>query len=217
VYETFNSGIGWDKKLSLTINDLESYQPDIAALQVDVGTRIKIDGSTLITGNLSMDVAAPVNNSHLTRKDYVDSKAAEYTFPPGAVVALAGWAIPSGWLAADGSSVSRTTYAALFAAIGTIYGSANAGVFSLPDLRGEFIRGYDNDRGADPDSPRNLGSNQQEAFKSHDHSVDSTGHTSSSQSLTELGQSNIGGFRTNFSGGDETRPRNVSMRYCIKT
>lgn len=48
---------------------------------------------------------------------------------------------PSGWLAANGAAVSRTTYAALFAAIGTIYGAGDGTTFNLPDLRGYFVRG----------------------------------------------------------------------------
>jgi microcystin-dependent protein len=56
--------------------------------------------------------------------------------PPGSIKTFAGATAPSGFLLCDGSSVSRLTYAALFAAIGTTYGSANSTVFTLPDLRG---------------------------------------------------------------------------------
>lgn len=55
--------------------------------------------------------------------------------PPGIIHPYAGLAQPAGWLWCDGASVSRTTYAALFAAIGTAFGSADANSFSLPDLR----------------------------------------------------------------------------------
>ncbi len=77
--------------------------------------------------------------------------------PPGMVAYFALSACPSGWLEADGSLVSRTTYAALFSAMGMMFGNGDGSTtFALPDLRGEFIRGYDHGRGADPD--RALGS-----------------------------------------------------------
>jgi len=59
-------------------------------------------------------------------------------------------AAPDGWRACSGQAVSRTTYAALFAAIGTEYGVGDGSTtFDLPDLRGEFLRGWDNGRGVD--------------------------------------------------------------------
>lgn len=70
--------------------------------------------------------------------------------PVGAVGYFAGATPPSGWLEADGSQVSRSTYAALFAYIGTTFGAGNGSTtFTLPDLRGEFIRGWDHGRGVD--------------------------------------------------------------------
>jgi microcystin-dependent protein len=51
----------------------------------------------------------------------------------------------SGWLPCDGAAVSRTTYAALFAAIGTSYGAGNGtSTFNVPDLRGRFPVGAAN-------------------------------------------------------------------------
>lgn len=57
--------------------------------------------------------------------------------PIGAVTAFAGAAAPAGWLIADGSAVSRTTYALLFALLSTTYGAGDGSTtFNLPDLRG---------------------------------------------------------------------------------
>lgn len=62
--------------------------------------------------------------------------------PPGTVVAYAGSTTPDEWLLCDGSAVSRTTYAALFTAIGTTYGPGNGTTtFNLPDLRSRVIVG----------------------------------------------------------------------------
>jgi microcystin-dependent protein len=65
--------------------------------------------------------------------------------PSGIVSPFAGAAAPTGWLMCYGQAVSRTTYAALFAAIGTTYGAGDgATTFNLPDLRGRVIAGLDN-------------------------------------------------------------------------
>ncbi|WP_390895807.1 tail fiber protein [Neisseria elongata] len=57
---------------------------------------------------------------------------------------------PTGWLKADGSAVSRTQYPVLFAAIGTTFGVGDGRTtFNLPDLRGEFVRGWGDSRGVD--------------------------------------------------------------------
>ena len=62
--------------------------------------------------------------------------------PIGSVQAFAGSTIPTGWLLCDGSAVSRTTYAALFAVIGTTYGTGNGSTtFNLPNLINIFIQG----------------------------------------------------------------------------
>lgn len=63
----------------------------------------------------------------------------------GVVLPFAGSAAPSGFLLCAGQAVSRTTYAALFAIIGTTYGTGNGTTtFNLPDLRGRAVAGVDN-------------------------------------------------------------------------
>ena len=99
--------------------------------------------------------------------------------PTGSVFALAGSqaGVPTGYLECDGSSVSRSTYSALFAVIGTTYGSASSTTFNLPNLRGQFIRGV-NTTGSGTDANRNIGSSQSEDNKSHNHSISVSGTTS---------------------------------------
>ena len=90
--------------------------------------------------------------------------------PSGAVLYFAGRTAPAGWLKANGAAVSRTAYAALFAAIGTTYGAGDGrSTFNLPDLRGEFIRGWDDGRGVD--AGRVFGSAQAHALQSHQHGL----------------------------------------------
>ena len=100
--------------------------------------------------------------------------------PSGAVFCMAVATIPSGYLECNGQTVNRTSYAALFAVIGTQYGAGNGSTtFEVPDLRGEFIRGFDNGKGTD--SGRSIGTAQAAAFGQHQHSVDLT---TSNKSLT---------------------------------
>jgi len=62
--------------------------------------------------------------------------------PIGVFLPYGGTTPPAGWLACDGSAVSRTDYAALFAVIGTSYGAGNGTTtFNLPDTRRRFILG----------------------------------------------------------------------------
>jgi phage-related tail fiber protein len=135
---------------------------------------------------------------------------------------------PDGWLACDGAVVSRTTYAALFAAIGTTYGVGDGTTtFSLPDLRGEFLRGLDGGRGVD--SGRAIGSAQGHRANSiTEFGRDDTSPISSVVTVPEDGAFTSRIFSgTNAAGtslgmkvrksGGETRPRNVAMLPCIKT
>ncbi|KXH83257.1 phage tail protein [Chryseobacterium kwangjuense] len=83
--------------------------------------------------------------------------------PPGSVFYRASNTVPSGYLECNGEAVSRITYASLFAVIGATYGAGDGSTtFNLPDLRGEFVRGWDHGRGIDAD--RNIGQWQKGSF-----------------------------------------------------
>lgn len=140
--------------------------------------------------------------------------------PAGAVLHFAMAAAPAGWLVCDGALKSRVTYAALFAAIGTLYGAGDgATTFKLPDLRGEFIRGADGGRGVD--AGRELGSEQAGQNEAHTHNfsyspgADATngGAYYTIPSLTGATASRV----VSSSGGNEARPRNVALLPCIST
>lgn len=90
--------------------------------------------------------------------------------PAGAVIYRASNSVPDGYLKANGAEVSRATYADLFSAIGTLYGAGDGSTtFNLPDLRGEFIRGFDDGKGVDVG--RIFGSSQTDSIKSHTHTA----------------------------------------------
>ncbi|MFY3986054.1 phage tail protein [Achromobacter xylosoxidans] len=138
---------------------------------------------------------------------------------------------PSGWLRANGANVSRLAYASLFSAIGTRYGAGDgATTFTLPDLRGEFIRGWDDGRQVDPG--RGLGTWQADAFQGHWHQMyinaleyGTSNHYGSGDAASWAASSPIAGrIREAISDGvngvprtaNETRPRNIALLACIK-
>ena len=88
------------------------------------------------------------------------------TVPAGSIFYSAGSPVPSGYLACNGAGESASVYPDLFAAIGYTYGGSGD-LFYLPDLRGQFVRGWDLGRGVD--SGRSLGSSQSAAVGPHQH------------------------------------------------
>ena len=115
---------------------------------------------------------------------------AELTFitvngvPVGAVFCVAknghstSSGVPDGYLECDGSSKLKSQYQALYAVIGITYGgdAGATGSFNLPDLRGKFVRGFDNGAGVDSDrvtAGDGIGTNQASANKSHNHTATS--------------------------------------------
>lgn len=148
----------------------------------------------------------------------------------GMVAAFASNSAPTGWLAADGSAVSRTTYARLFSRIGTIYGAGNGTTtFNLPDGRGVFLRGFDAGRGLD--SGRVFGSYQEDSVKTIDlrfYGRQGSGTGSRTVLSTENNRNAL--YTTGISQDDgsvqpafqqigstsENRVKNLSQLMCIK-
>lgn len=148
----------------------------------------------------------------------------------GSVIICSSQIVPSGYLECNGALLSRTTYAKLFDAIGTTFGAGDGSTtFAIPDLRGEFIRGWDNGRGID--AGRAIGTKQGDAIRNITGSVAQRvmGITSGSGaiSVTSTASSLYGGG--GGTGGilsfdaslqvptaSENRPRNVSFMFCIK-
>lgn len=105
----------------------------------------------------------------------------------GSVLQWPMTAVPAGWLEADGSAVSRTTYAELFAAYGTAYGAGDGSTtFNIPNYKDQFLRGFDaagtdastrTNRG-DGTVGANVGTKQGSALLRHNHvaSVTDPGH-----------------------------------------
>ena len=148
----------------------------------------------------------------------------------GSVMWFAATRPPEGWLVADGSRLLRTTYPALFAAIGTAFNQSGDGAqyFSLPDLRGEFVRGWDAGRGID--GGREFGSAQEDEIQSHQHMLPISNDTGKyaelygwaenqpNASCADVGRAIYSTLRemTARTGGTETRPRNIALLPIIK-
>ena len=139
--------------------------------------------------------------------------------PVGSVIFHGANSAPTGYLKANGALVSRTTYAGLFAVIGTTFGVGDGSTtFALPDLRGEFIRGWDDARGID--SGRTFGTAQADDFESHTHATSAV----SMPAYVGSGIADGSGGSTfhptaapnTATGGTETRPRNIALLACIK-
>lgn len=90
------------------------------------------------------DVLAVVDTSANTSKKITLQTLRQLITPAGVIQAYGGSSAPQGWLICDGSAVSRTTYAALYAAIGTAFGAGDGSTtFNLPNAKGRMLVGRD--------------------------------------------------------------------------
>lgn len=144
--------------------------------------------------------------------------------PIGTIIAFYGSVAPYGYLPCSGQTVSSSTFPSLVTFLG---GTTSA---TLPDLRGEFLRGWDNGRGVD--TGRAIRTWQVDLFASHNHAPGSgqagfmanTFPTATGRATVSSGTGALESYlgvpnqlsTTASTGGTETRPRNISVLYCIK-
>lgn len=153
--------------------------------------------------------------------------------PSGMVAAFARNTAPNAnWLICDGRAVSRTTYANLFAAIGTTWGKGNGSTtFNLPDLRGVFLRGLDSGRGLDGN--RVFSSYQDDAIRNIVGTFEGNADdgdqwkTGAIYLKSKISSGIANGSGDTYSGvigfdasrvvptASENRPKNVAVIYCI--
>lgn len=123
---------------------------------------------------------------------------------PGAIIMWGSATVPTGWVECDGSS------SAAYPNLTPFYPT------NLPDLRGEFIRGWDNSKGTD--AGRLIGSFQGQQIQAHSHTVpvqNTAAAAGASQQVPLAGS--IANINTSSTGGTETRPRNIALMFIIKT
>jgi|JI10StandDraft_1071094.scaffolds.fasta_scaffold157308_2 microcystin-dependent protein len=164
------------------------------------------------------------------------------SIPSGIVLPFTGLVAPLGFLLCHGQEVNRTTYANLFAVLGTSHGHGDGlSTFNLPDYRGVFLRGADLGKGLDPDAPSrqpsatggnagdNIGSYQSNAIEDHAHLYNAYSENTSLKGIQSLdGVSNNlnPNYKTkgitpsesnpNIVISNDTRPKNISVNYIIK-
>lgn len=161
--------------------------------------------------------------------------AAQYALcPTGCVIGFTTPTAPNGFLNCDGSAVSRTTYAALWAVMGITHGAGDGSTtFNVPDYQGYFLRGYDGAALRDPDessrTAMNVGGNtgnmvgtvQEDAFAAHTHTFGAEANTGGFSTGAPALSNNTGSGQTvtpNSAGtSTETRPKNAIVNYIVKT
>ena len=155
---------------------------------------------------------------------------------PGDVFFTASRSVPAGSLKSNGAAVLRSSYTALDAAIycgdafnaTALYGYRAASNVSpsttravsgpylvLPDIRGEFLRGWDDSRGID--SGRAIGTAQSDLLAAHQHTLTILAGTGGSiGGYAAYTGSGTAKYIAESAGGVETRPRNIALMACIK-
>lgn len=184
--------------------------------------------SQLTTGKPSNTAVVPYSEGGVTKASTVSN----FGVPIGAVFHLATSTVPEGYLKCNGNIVPNGTgtvqgitadFSSLYTVLGTTYGVAG----TLPDLRGEFIRGFDDGRGID--SGRAMGSGQLDQFQGHYHAKSTAGLQGGTAiyganaggnvyggSNVEIRQPITDGTNGTPRTGTETRPRNVALMAVIK-
>ena len=203
----------------VVVDDLTAYvdgeivtvNSTITALDNSLGTAATLDVGTTANKVVQLTAAAKlpaVDGSLLTNISGV--------VPIGAIIVTAANTPDTNYLECNGAEVSRSTYATLFSRIGTTFGVGDGSTtFNLPDIRGEFVRGWDNSRGVD--SGRAFGSLQADALKAHTHQIKQvTNNTIGGSNTGAHASSGTYTSGTSSTGGTETRPRSIALMYQIK-
>ncbi len=160
--------------------------------------------------------------------------ATVFPSPTGTILAFGGSSAPVGYLLCAGTAISRTTYAALFAVIGTTYGVGDGSTtFNIPNTQGVFLRGAGSQTISGISYSSTLGASQGDQMQGHWHTVTGGG----SANIVGVGGSGSPNVNTSGGGfsyvgvtspssdgtngtprtGGETRPANISVNYIIKT
>jgi len=142
---------------------------------------VSLQSPSSLSGNVALTLPPAIVNGGFMQTDSSGNLSFSIVegVPTGSVFCLAVNTVPTGYVKCNGASYSRTgTYAALFAIIGTTYGAVDGSHFNVPELRGEFIRGFDDSRGVD--SGRSINDPQGGENLQHNHTASSNASVSDS-------------------------------------
>ena len=245
-----NITVNGTRKIDIDTNGLQVRgQADVRFADSDSSHFVALQAPATVSTSITLTLPSAIVADSFLKTDGSGnlSFGTPDSVPTGCVFCRAIGTVPAGYLECNGASYSRTgTYAALFAVIQTQYGSDSATTFKVPDLRGEFIRGWASDTtDGTRDQGRGIGSAQGGQNLSHNHTITSTVNDSGhSHTISLAVRSNYAEPR-NFgvgrdgnannsdqtstqttgisvsssasnAGGSEARPRNVAMMYIIK-
>ena len=219
-----------------TIATLNSTTGTIANLSTTLAGDFTISSGTGTLGTTGV-TAGTYGASTVIPQIVVDAKGRVTTVSTsavsgtevGSIIAWTTGTAPSGYLHCDGAAINRTTYATLFGVLSTTYGTGNGSTtFNIPDYRGRFLRGFASGQATDPDRASrtnrgdgttgdNVGTKQSDEFKAHTHNFDGEdvigtfgGGAGFSLRYNPASQT------TGTTGGNETRPTNIAVMWCIK-
>lgn len=205
---------------------------DTTLARVSAGV-VSIEGNNIITANNDVtSLAAATANKDKYLHSNASTGALEWStvssgaaIPSGTVLPYAGSSAPTGYLLADGSAVSRTTYADLYAIVGTTYGSGDGSTtFNVPDLRANVPVGYK----ASDTNFGTLGGKGGETthtlttteMPAHTHTIDMGSNTSGITAIARIGYSASFTETTSSVGGggahNNLQPY-ITLNYIIKT
>ena len=165
---------------------------------------VPLAGGTM-TGPLLLNTSNPSTSATAASKGYVDATVGA-SILPGQIVMWGTSVPPAGWLECNGQSTAG------YPNLTALFGS------NLPDLRGEFVRGWSNNR-VTVDYPRDILSAQAQDIQPHTHSYTITSSVSSSNQagVTPGLIPSSSSSTTGSTGTAETRPRNVALMFIVKT
>lgn len=240
----------------ISIDGSEEFTPFNQTFLIDFSeTNTRVDSLLRFNGityslrfiNYNIDIAPAIGSipkqalvilNVANSKAYIQSVPLEEKQIVGKIDYIASSTVPTGYLKANGAAISRTTYARLFSVIGTTFGAGDGSTtFNLPDLRGEFIRGWDDGRGVD--GGRTLGTSQLDALQNITGYFDmrtnvgafvrpdTTSGAFAGTGSNRIEQYGAGGAVASTGGVDfdasrvvrtsaETRPRNIALLAIIK-
>jgi len=187
--------------------------------------RLKVDYTdfgTVWPINITGSASSATNATNAVNA--VNAQTAANGVPAGCIMAWPSANVPSGWLECNGQSTGG--YSALAAVVGS----------NVPDLRGQFIRGWDHGRGLDPDGSRAVQSGQGDALQNITGTMTMAGSGAPNCSGSGAFSTRPGASQASFGGGgvpkywdfsaanspgartsSETRPTNIALMYIIKT
>jgi hypothetical protein len=189
-------------------------------------SKISLHGNAAGTATFSLQApATSVNrNIFLPDQDGTLSTSDKTMLPVGALIWMTGTTVPTSFVAAQGQLLQRATYPDLWAyaqASGNIAASDVSWVegqyspgdgstnFRVPKFDDRFVRGKS--------ATRAVGLVEEDEFKSHTHSyAGATGAPTTGSNMMTASYGTPGAWVSNATGGDETRPKALTMLACIK-